>query len=95
MRVRWLRKALFNLDQEAAYLARDHPKIAAEFILHLRDSASMLANHSDLGRAGRVPGTRERVITKFSYILPYRVRGNAVEILRVFHARRKWPEQFS
>lgn len=94
MRVRWLRKALRNLDREAAYLTRDNPKIAAEFVLHLRESASTLANHPDLGRPGRVPGTRELVITRFSYILPYRVRGNAVEILRVFHTRRKWPEQF-
>jgi len=27
-------------------------------------------------------------------IVPYRVRGETVEILRVFHAARKWPEKF-
>ena len=27
------------------------------------------------------------------YIVPYRVRGEAVEILRVFHAARRWPEK--
>jgi plasmid stabilization system protein ParE len=38
-----------------------------------------------LGRVGRVAET--------PYIVPYRVRGEAVEILRVFHAARKWPEK--
>lgn len=44
-----------------------------------------------MGRAGRVAGTRELVVADTPYIIPYRVRGDAVEILRVFHAARKWP----
>ena len=81
-----------NLDQEASYIAQDNPKAAAEFVLHLRDSALMLGEQPNLGRPGRIPGTRELVVTNFPYILPYRVRNDAVEILRVFHTARKWPE---
>ena len=91
MRVRWLRKALLNLDQEADYIAQDNVKAAAKFVLHLRDSALLLSKQPDLGRPGRIPGTRELVISDFPYILPYRVRDNTVEILRVFHTARKWP----
>ncbi len=47
-----------------------------------------------MGRAGRVPGTRELLIPGTPYIIPYRVRAGAVEILRVFHAARRWPERF-
>ena len=92
MRVRWLRKALLNLDQEADYIAQDNVIAAAKFVLHLRDSALLLSKQPDLGRPGRIPGTRELVISDFPYILPYRVRDNTVEILRVFHTARKWPE---
>ena len=91
MQVKWLRRALQNLDDEAAFIAQDSPRAAAEFVVHLRDSAAMLSNHPHMGRPGRIAGTRELVVTRFSYILPYRVRGNAVEILRVFHTARKWP----
>jgi len=38
-----------------------------------------------LGRPGRVLGTRELVVPDTSYIIPYRVRGNTLEVLRVFH----------
>ena len=92
MRVRWLRRALLNLDQEASYIAQDNPKAAAEFVLHLRDSALMLGEQPNLGRSGRIPGTRELVVANLPYILPYRVRNDAIEILRVFHTARKWPE---
>ena len=91
MRVRRLRRALLNLDQEASYIAQDNPKAAAEFVLHLRDSALMLGEQPNLGRPGRIHGTRELVISNFPYILPYRVRNDTVEILRVFHTSRKWP----
>lgn len=95
MRVRWLRRALQNLDAEAAYIAQDSPQSAAVFVAHLLASARMLAQHPQMGRPGRVPGTRELVVTRFPYILPYRVRGQAFEILRVFHTARKWPQGFS
>lgn len=95
MRVRWLRRALENLDDEAAYIAKDSPQMAAEFVRQLIGSAATLADHPNLGRAGRIAGTRELVITRFPYILPYRVREEAVEILRVFHTARKWPRRMN
>jgi toxin ParE1/3/4 len=95
MQLRWLRRALENLDDEAAYIAKDSPPMAAEFVKHLRESAAALADHPNMGRAGRIAGTRELVIKRFSYILPYRVRDGAVEILRVFHTARKWPTRMN
>ncbi|MDO8261893.1 MAG: type II toxin-antitoxin system RelE/ParE family toxin [Gallionella sp.] len=92
MPVRWLRKALLNLDQEASYIAQDNPKAAANLVLHLRDSALLPGDQPNLGRPGRIPGTRELVVSNLPYILPYRVRNDIVEILRVFHMSRKWPE---
>jgi len=89
-----LRQALRNLDEEAAYIAQDSPQSAAVFVRHLMASVQMLAQHPQMGRPGRVPGTRELVVTRYPYILPYRVRGQSVEILRVFHTARKWPQRF-
>ena len=94
MRVRWLRKALANLDAEAAYIARDNPAAAARVVMAIEEAVRNLTRFPALGRPGRVPGTRELVVPTTPYIIPYRVRNNAVEILRVFHAARKWPRKF-
>ncbi len=47
-----------------------------------------------MGRIGRVVGTRELIITRTPFILPYRIQGNQIEILAVVHAARRWPEAF-
>ena len=93
MRIRWLRRALKNLDEEADYIARDDPDAAARTAQRIAAAVDQLTYHPASGRIGRVPGTRELVITGTQYIVPYRVRGEAVEILRVFHAVRKWPDK--
>jgi toxin ParE1/3/4 len=94
VRVRWLRTALANLDAEAEYIAKDNPAAAARVVQRILRAADHLKNNPAMGRAGRVPGTRELVVDETPYILPYRVRGDAIEILRVFHAARKWPGRF-
>lgn len=94
MRVRWLRKALRNLDDEATYIAADDAAAARLVVQRVLDAVSTLAEQPGLGRPGRVPGTRELVVTKTRYVVPYRVRGEVVEILRVFHTSRRLPERW-
>lgn len=91
MQVKWLRRALQNLDDEAAYIAQENPQAANTLVSQVIKSVNQLSSFPNLGRAGRVFGTRELVITDFPYIVPYRVKADTVEILRVFHTSRKWP----
>jgi toxin ParE1/3/4 len=52
----------------------------------------LLPDNPEMGRPGRVPGTRELVIPSTPFIVPYRLDGNTIQILRVFHGARRWPE---
>lgn len=94
MRVKWLPKARHNLVQEANWLAAKNPDAAHDLLQTVRTAAMMLAEQPGIGRTGRVPGTRELVIQRFPYLIPYRVKGETVEILRVFHTSRKPPEKW-
>ena len=94
MRVRWLQKALRNLDAEASYIAADDDAAARLVVARVLAAVDTLADLPSLGRPGRVPGTRELVVRKTRYIVPYRIRGETVEILRVFHASRRLPERW-
>lgn len=91
MRIKWLRTASRNLVQEADYLADKNPDAADAMLQHIRASVKLLAQQPGIGRPGRVPGTRELVIQHHPYLIPYRVRGDVLEILRVFHTSRKPP----
>jgi len=91
VRVRWLRTALRNLDEEATYIAADNPEAARAVVGRVLDAVAALAERPELGRPGRVPGTRELVVLKTRYVVPYRVKRDAIEVLRVFHSSRRLP----
>jgi toxin ParE1/3/4 len=88
MALRWTRAALGSVDEIAEFIAKDNPNRATSFVLELKDAVTQLQVHPGMGRAGRVPGTRELVLHK-NYIAIYRVRGDDVEILRLHHVARK------
>lgn len=94
MRVRWLRTALRNLDAEAGHIALDEPRAAQLVVGRVLAAVAMLAEQPGLGRPGRVPGTRELVVKRARYVVPYRVRGEIVEVLRVFYTSRRPPERW-
>lgn len=60
----------------------------------IEDAVSTLARFPELGRTGRVQGTRELVVAGTPYIVPYQIKGSVVEILTVLHAARRWPDRF-
>lgn len=95
MRVRWLRTALANLDEEATHIAADDPAAARVVVQRVLDAVALLERQPGLGRPGRVPGTRELVVPKTRYIVPYRVRADIIEILRVFHTSRRPPARWT
>ena len=92
MRVKWLRKALANLDEAADYIAQDNPRAARAMAAEAFRLTDLLTDNPSLGRAGRIPGTRELTMPCHPYIIPYRIRSGCVEVLRFFHEARQWPE---
>ncbi len=68
--------------------------MAGRVVQKIFRSVDLLKENPAIGRAGRVAGTRELVVAETPYIIPYRVRANAVEILRVFHAARSGRRSF-
>lgn len=94
MQVKFLRTALRNLDEELEFIAQEDKELAEKIYTHLIERIENLKVFPNSGRNGRVFGTRELVIERYPYIIPYRVRENTVEILRVFHTSRKLPKQW-
>ena len=91
----WSPQAVADLAALRAFIAEDDKAAARRIALHIiHNVEELLSRQPSMGRAGRVPGTRELVIPRTPYIVPYRVRDNRIQVLRVYHGARKWPERF-
>jgi toxin ParE1/3/4 len=91
----WSPEAIADLLALRIYIERDDPAAAQRVALHIIGNVeTLLAGSPEMGRPGRVAGTRELVIPGTPYIVPYRVIGNTIQVLRVFHGARRWPEVF-
>jgi toxin ParE1/3/4 len=93
-RIRWTVKAFQNLEMAVLYVAEENPQAAGELAKKIHHGVTVLGVHPQIGRPGRCKGTRELLIGGTPYIVPYRIRGQHVEILTVLHGAKKWPLRF-
>ena len=92
MTVVWSPRAIAHLTHLRSYIARDNPKAANRVATALLNAVELLAELPNLGRPGRVAGTREMVVPGTPYVIPYRIRGDRLEVIAVFQGRQKWPK---
>jgi addiction module RelE/StbE family toxin len=85
----WTRSALKSVDDIANYIARDNPARAVSFVAELQASTARLVSFPGMGKAGRVPGTRELVLHK-NYVAIYRVVSTDVQVLRIQHVAQRF-----
>ena len=90
-RVRIAVPAADDLRTIRAYIARDSNTAAGAVVQRIRESIGHLRRHPELGRLGRITGTRELVVAGLPYLVIYRLNDSTVEVLRVLHAAQEWP----
>lgn len=92
MRLEWLPQAVNDFNEIIDFIASDNPMVAIEQGDEIESQVARLLDNRLQGRAGRVKGTRELVIVHTPYIVAYRIKKEAIQILRVIHGARLWPE---
>lgn len=93
MTIVWSPRAIEHLTHLRTFIARDNPTAANRIGGTLLAAVERLAKLPNLGRPGRVAGTRELVVPGTPYVIPYRLRSDRLEVVAVFHARQKWPKR--
>lgn len=94
MRIKWLQKAIKTFDKAMGYIAQEDEEAAQTISEDIEARVAGLLEQPYQGRPGRIFGTRELVIDKYPFIVPYRVKGDEIQILRVFHTSRKPPRKW-
>jgi addiction module RelE/StbE family toxin len=91
MRIRWTPDAAGDLEQIADYLKEHHSSYAESTVRELYATVQSLKTFPRLGRPGREEGTRELIFGRLPYVAVYRVKDEAIEVLRIWHSARNRP----
>jgi len=91
VKVHWSARARRDLLDILEFIAGENPDQAHAVVDDIAEAAGRLEFHPAMGRPGRVAGTRELVLPRRGFILPYRIDGDTIMVLRVIHTSRDWP----
>jgi toxin ParE1/3/4 len=93
--IEWTEQATQQLDQAHDYITLSNSQeVAAQITMHIASSVQQLASFPMSGRPGRVPGTRELVISNSPFVVAYRIDKEHIVILAIYHGAQQWPEVF-
>ncbi|MEW5986382.1 MAG: type II toxin-antitoxin system RelE/ParE family toxin [Chloroflexota bacterium] len=97
MSIVWHELAVADLNAILDYLLERNVEAAQRTFQRVRERVELLVEHPNLGRPGRVEGTRELIIGQTPYIVAYTIDYGigAVVVLRVLHGAQRWPENFA
>jgi len=73
------------------HIESSSPQNASLVDERIRDQVRCLSQFPEMGRPGRMPGTRELIVRGTPFIVAYRALSDTVHVLRVLHSARRWP----
>ncbi len=94
MQIIWLSSAQNDLRLIRDYIFTENPQAAKKVALRLLDKTALLADMPEMGRSGRVNGTKELVFQDIPFIVVYQLATERIEVLRILHTSQKWPDEF-
>lgn len=93
MELEWTVFALEDRNSIFDYIEADSPQAAVIVDDRIEEQVERLLQFPEMGRTGRIEGTRELAIQNTPYVVAYRPVGEIILLLRVLHGARQWPEE--
>lgn len=91
MNIEWKVEASNDLDRLAEHVAKNRPGQEDTEVGSITDAVDLIATMPNMGRPGRVSGTREWVAI-YPWVIVYKVEQKTkLVIVRVLHGKQKWP----
>ena len=90
MKLVWRPEAHDDRDRIMDRISQDNPVAAADLDEIFESKGEVARQRSTLYRRGQVEGTRE-IVAASNYIIVYMIKDECVQVLRIMHARQKWP----
>ena len=94
MKFRLFPAAIRDLIELRNYIAADDPEAADNVAARLDKAIVLIATKPLIGRPTPQRPTREWSVPGLPYLIAYRIEGDTVEILRVWHTSRERPSEW-
>jgi addiction module RelE/StbE family toxin len=91
LKIKLSRLALQDLQATKDYISQDKPSAAHAVIQRVMEAVENIVTFPSIGRPGRVPYTKELVVSSTPLIIVYQIRLDTLFIVRLIHTARKWP----
>jgi toxin ParE1/3/4 len=91
VRVEWLPAAKENRESQLDYIGERDPGAAIAMGDAIEAAFRNLADYPQIGRPGRVPGSRELVVGGTPFIIAYCLEPDSIVILRLMHGAQRRP----
>ena len=91
MKIKLTKLAQDDLQSTKEYISLDKPCAASAVVQRVMEAIENIALFPSIGRLGRVPHTKELVVSGTPLIIVYQVRLDTLFVVRIIHAARKWP----
>lgn len=91
-KIYWTSEAELDLENILLhYLDPAGSDVAESIYIRIKERIGELKNFPERARPGRVPETREYVISRLPYIAIVHIKANTVSVLSLMHTARKYP----
>ena len=91
MKIRLLPRAIHDIQELNGYISRHDAKAAAGVVARIAKALRVIETNPFVGRPVEGRPVREWSVHGLPLVIPYRIKGDAIEVLRVYHTRRKRP----
>lgn len=95
MRLVWARYAISDRENIFTYIETQNPKAAVRVDQKIVLAVRRLVDFPESGRPGKIPDTRELIISNTPYIAAYVVYEDRIRILRILHGAQLWPDDIA
>lgn len=94
MKVAWLPRAVCDLKDLREYIARENPSAANKVASKIRETVQLLPEHPYMGHPTELEDVYEKQVIGLPFLIPYRVVGQQLQVLRIFHEAQMNPEEW-
>jgi toxin ParE1/3/4 len=93
VRLTWSPLAVADRIAIYQFIEADSPRSAILVDDRIWNATLSLSRFPEIGRPGRIAGTRELVVQRTPYLVAYRIQDDGLRILRVLHGAQRWPRR--